>query len=510
MADAGGGETSLEFTPSWVVALVCFSIVLISIVVDRFLLCIGKLLEKYKMWAFVGALRKIKEELMVLGFISLLLAVFQNRIGKICISERLANVWLPCKKTDSSSTVTSFTPSPFASSGTQGRRLLAEASAATDYCSQKGKVALLSVEALHHLDIFIFVLATIHVVLCALKVLLGYLKIRQWNKLEEHNVGSTHYSKLRNEIFENKLENYRSNRVQCFFAEFGNKTAVHGWVMSFFKQFYPSVTEFEYIALRLNFIEAHDLNNPKEDFQKYIIEAVQKDFEKMVGISWYLWLCAVIFLLVNVAGWHAYFWISFIPLTVLLIVGTKLEHMITQLAKQVAENHSPNETGKSRKELAVGFSKDNFWFRSPRLFRILIHIVLFENSLEIAFFFFILFQYDFHSCVMGKVGFVVPRIAIGAFVQFMCIYRTIPLYAIMKSQMDQNENQTGKEAEMWIVTMSSKMIDKIIDKVKETRLKKVAERVESSQTGSSEGSIGVKTAGSDDMNSTADIEAPNR
>ncbi|XP_056161316.1 MLO-like protein 15 [Syzygium oleosum] len=452
MADAEEDKTSLEFTPSWVVALVCFGIVLISIVVHRFLLCVGKLLKKYNMWAFVGALQKIKDELMVLGFISLLLGVFQTRIGKICISERLANVWLPCKKPDSSSTVTSFATSSFTSSRTQGRCLLAEASVATDFCSQKGKVALLSVEALHHLHIFIFVLATFHVVLCALKVVLGYLK------------------------------------------------------MSFFKQFYPSVTEFEYIALRLNFTEAYDLDNPKDDFQ-YIIRAVQKDFQKMVGIRWYLWLCAVIFLLVNVAGWHAYFWISFIPLTLLLIVGTKLEHMITQLAKEVAEKRSQNEKNsppkESAKELVVQFSDNKFWFGRPHLVRNLIHIVLFENSLELAFFFFILFQYDFHSCVMGKVGFVVPRIAIGVFVQFMCIYRIIPLYAIMKSQMhvkeeqsdkrkeideikiQLKENRTDEEEEMWIVTR----ISKLIDNRRKPRFSKVDANTESIQTGSREGSV---------------------
>ena len=33
---------------------------------------------------------------MLLGFISLLLTVFQDRIGKICISEKQAGQWLPC------------------------------------------------------------------------------------------------------------------------------------------------------------------------------------------------------------------------------------------------------------------------------------------------------------------------------------------------------------------------------------------------------------------------------
>ncbi|XP_056161317.1 MLO-like protein 1 [Syzygium oleosum] len=506
MADAGAAEISLEFTPSWVVALVCFFIVLISILVDRFLLCAGQLLQKRKKWPLVGALQKIKEELMLLGFISLLLAVFQTRIGKICISDRLANSWLPCKKPNSSSTVASFTTSSFASSGARGRRLLAEAS--DTYCSKNGKVPLLSVEALHHLDIFIFVLATFHVVLCVLKVLLGYAKIRQLSKLEEHDVGSTHYDTLKR-VFTEKLRDYNNRRH--------NESAVPGWAISFFKQFYPSVTEFEYIALRLNFMfkflscpQAHDLKDPKKDFQKYIIGAVQKDFEKMVGISWYLWLCAVIFLLVNVAGWHAYFWISFIPFTLLLIVGTKLEHMITQLAKEVAKKHSQNEnnspTIESAKELVVKFSEDKFWFGRPHLVRNLIHIVLFENSLELAFFFFILFQYDFHSCVMGKVGFVVPRIAIGVFVQFMCIFRTLPLYAIMKSQMHPKENQSDEEEDMWIVTRISKWID---DR-KNSILTKVATNTESTQTGSREGSAGDEITESSDMNAIGDIEAQNR
>ncbi|KAG6490796.1 hypothetical protein ZIOFF_052109 [Zingiber officinale] len=55
------------------------------------------------------------------------------------------------------------------------------------------------------------------------------------------------------------------------------------------------------------------------------------------GISWYLWVFVFIFLLLNVNGWHTYFWISFIPLILLLAIGTKLEHVITQLAHEVAE-----------------------------------------------------------------------------------------------------------------------------------------------------------------------------
>lgn len=35
---------------------------------------------------------------MLLGFVSLLLAVTQDRIAKICIPEKLGNIMLPCRK----------------------------------------------------------------------------------------------------------------------------------------------------------------------------------------------------------------------------------------------------------------------------------------------------------------------------------------------------------------------------------------------------------------------------
>jgi mlo protein len=80
----------------------------------------------------------VNAELMLLGFISLLLTVFQARIAKICISEDLASKWLPCKiQKDESSTTAHF--QAFFNSFLPGtaRRLLAEGSVSTGYCSTK-------------------------------------------------------------------------------------------------------------------------------------------------------------------------------------------------------------------------------------------------------------------------------------------------------------------------------------------------------------------------------------
>lgn len=68
----------------------------------------------------------------------------------------------------------------------------------------------------------------------------------------------------------------------------------------------------------------------------------------------------------------------------LLAVGTKLEHVITQLAHEVAEKHVAIEG-----ELVVQPSDAHFWFGQPHIVLFLIHFILFQNSFEIAFFFWI-------------------------------------------------------------------------------------------------------------------------
>ncbi|GAU26197.1 hypothetical protein TSUD_354190 [Trifolium subterraneum] len=129
------------------------------------------------------------------------------------------------------------------------------------YCAAKGRVPLLSVEALHHLHVFIFIQAK-----------------------------------------------------------------------SFFKQFYGSVTRLDYVALRHGFIMTHCRGHPRFNFHKYVNRALEDDFKRIVGIKWYLWFFVVIFLLLNISGWHTYFWISFIPFLILCSFSTlPLYAIVTQM-----------------------------------------------------------------------------------------------------------------------------------------------------------------------------------
>ncbi|KAK8365713.1 hypothetical protein V6Z12_A02G073200 [Gossypium hirsutum] len=401
------GGTTIEYTPTWVVAVVCSVIVLISLVAERILHFFGKYLKKKNQKPLFEALQKIKEELMLLGFISLLLTVFQDRIAKICISEDLANQWLPCKEKKEVTTehfqtlFSSFLPNG------NGRRLLAEPADFTAYCTTKGKVPLLSTTALHHLHIFIFVLAVVHVTFSALTIVFGSTKIHQWKNWEDYakDMEDDPEGVVKTKITQVQEHDFIKGR----FLGIGKNSEIQGWVYSFFKQFYGSVTKSDYITLRLGFIMTHCRGNPKFNFHNYMMRALEADFKKVVGISWYLWAFVVIFLLLNFVGWHTYFWIAFIPFILLLAVGTKLEHIITQLAQEVAERHMV-VTG----ELVVQPSDNHFWFKRPRLVLRLIHIILFQNSFEMAFFAWIWVQYGFNSCMMGQVRFIIPRLVIGS------------------------------------------------------------------------------------------------
>ncbi|TYJ11080.1 hypothetical protein E1A91_A11G250700v1 [Gossypium mustelinum] len=387
MAEGGGEGASLEYTPTWVLAVICTVIIAISLAIERLLHYLGHVLQHKQQKPLYEALLKVKEELMLLGFISLLLTVFQSAISKICMSKKLVKDMLPCKieeeeeeeedDDDGNATTSHFqTYFTFTMSGGT-RHLLAKASSNSSvigYCGAKDKVPLLSVEALHHMHIFIFVLAIAHVTFCVLTVSFGGLKIRKWKQWEDE---------IRKEdegVLEKKVTHvHQHDFIKDRFLGFGKDSVPLAWfgihivfslfLNSFIKQFYASVTKSDYETLRLGFIMMHCRGNPKFNFHKYMIRALEDDFKEVVG-------------------WHTYFWIGFIPFILLLAVGSKVEHMITKLAHEVAEKH-----------------------------------VAVEGELVV--------QFGFNSCLMGQASYIFPRLLIGVFIQVLCSYSTLPLYAIV-------------------------------------------------------------------------------
>eukprot|EP01018_Ginkgo_biloba_P034621 Gb_37259 [translate_table: standard] len=416
-----GEAESLENTPTWSVAIVCSVFVIISLGLQQGLHYLGKSLKKQNRKSLYEALQKLKE-------------VFHNPINHICISKSLTNLMLPCRKKEQEHSLQSSSEGSedasharnlFSLDLLQGHegRLLSE-NAEVGHCELQGKVPLLSTEGMHQLHIFIFVLAIVHVVYCVLTMLLGSAKIHSWKRWEDEIKKNMETTECDQKILVTDVAH------DAFVMSHANgpcmKSATFRWFESFWRQFYGSVKKSDYTTLRLGFIEAHCKANKKFDFHNYLVRSLEVDFKKVVGISGYLWAFVVIFLLLNIDGWHTYFWIAFLPFILLLIVGTKLQHVITRMAQEVIKKNSAVQG-----EIIVRLSDEYFWFGRPRLVLYLIHFILFQNAFELAFVLWILTNFGFDSCMMGKIGYMIPRVVIGVLVQVLCSYSTFPLYALV-------------------------------------------------------------------------------
>ncbi|KAK9072774.1 hypothetical protein SSX86_009209 [Deinandra increscens subsp. villosa] len=427
MAD---GIRTLEKTPTWAVAAVCLVLVTISICIEHILYLIGKWLKNNNKKTLFEALEKIKSELMLLGFISLLLTVGKSPITDICISRSLADNWLPCSKKDieemdahHNGEFEAEIHRKLLSNMTTYRRVLSGATSG-DKCEAQGKVPFLSSDALHELHMFIFSLAVFHVVCSMITLAFGRTKMKEW-KAWEMETQTMEYQ------YTNDPERFRLARDTTFgqrHLSVWSQSTVLVWMVGFMRQFLLSVPKVDYMTLRHGFVMAHLSPNSQTnfDFHKYINRSLEDDFKLVVGISPPIWFLAVLFLLFSTSSWKSYLWLPFIPLIIILLVGTKLQVIITKMGLRIQERGAV-----VKGTPLVQPANDLFWFNRPQLLLYLIHFVLFQNAFQLAFFAWSRYEYGPKSCFhKNKADFGI-KISMGVFVLILCSYVTLPLYALV-------------------------------------------------------------------------------
>ncbi|PRQ43502.1 hypothetical protein RchiOBHm_Chr3g0469171 [Rosa chinensis] len=431
--------TTLEYTPTWALATVCFFFISVSILIEHLIHLLVTWLKNHRKTALTDAVEKLKAELMLLGFVSLLLAVTQDRIAKICIPAKIGDIMLPCRKAVNETEVKTVEHyvNKFArnlnSSGVhvtfdqmlrQTQRILAEeeAAAVEDYCGDE-KVSLVTKNALHQLHLLIFALAVMHIVYSVLTMALGRAKMRRWEAWEEE-------TRTMEYQVANDPNRFRLTRQTTFGKRHMNsctETSLHLWLKCFFRQFYNSVAKVDYFTMRHGFISAHlSSRHNNFDFQKYIQRSLEEDFKTLVGISPAMWFVVAIFMLVDVYGWHVYLWLSYVPLLVVLVLGTKLEYIVAKMALQIKEQNN----------VIIGTPlvrvDDNlFWFGKPRFVLVLLHYTLFLNAFELAFFVWVTAQFGVGSCYHEHTVIIVTRVFLAVTTQVLCSYITLPLYALV-------------------------------------------------------------------------------
>lgn len=422
---------SLALTPTWSVATVLTIFVVVSLIVERSIHRLSNWLRKTNRKPLLAAVEKMKEELMLLGFISLLLTATSSTIANICIPSKFYDGnFAPCTRSEIDDEVED--------NSSQGRKLLMLPvlphplrrilNGLDRNTCKEGHEPFVSYQGLEQLHRFIFVMAITHISYSCLTMLLAIVKIHSWRIWED--VAHMDRHDVLTEINREKTFRRQTTFVRHHTSGPLVKNSFLIWVTCFFRQFGCSVVRTDYLTLRKGFIMNHNLSL-KYDFHSYMIRSMEEEFQRIVGVSGPLWGFVVAFMLFNVKGSNLYFWIAIIPITLVLLVGAKLQHVIATLALETAglTGHSMGAKLKPRDDL--------FWFKKPELMLSLIHFVLFQNAFELASFFWFWWQFGYKSCFIRNHWLVYTRLVLGFAGQFLCSYSTLPLYALV-TQMGTN------------------------------------------------------------------------
>ncbi|KAL3639863.1 MLO-like protein 11 [Castilleja foliolosa] len=419
---------SLALTPTWSVATVLTVFVAVSLLVERSIHRLSHWLKKTNRKPLLAAVEKMKEELMLLGFISLLLTATSSIISNICIPSKFYNgVFAPCTKEEIDK-----------ERENEGRRLLAAfinpnsqrrfLTGLNQNMCKENYEPFVSYEGLEQLHRFIFAMAITHVSYSCLTMLLAIVKIHSWRKWEEEAHLDRHNSLP--EITRALTMQRQSTFVRVHTSNPMERNRILVWVTCFFRQFGRSVVRADYLTLRQGFITNHNLTS-KYDFHSYMIRSMEEEFQRIVGVSAPLWGFVVAFMLFNVKNSNLYFWIALIPAILVLLVGTKLHYVIAKLALESAGISGSFSGPKFRPR------DELFWFNKPELLLSLIHFILFQNAFELASFFWFWWQFGYNSCFISNHNLVYVRLIVGFAGQFLCSYSTLPLYALV-TQMGTN------------------------------------------------------------------------
>ncbi|XP_042490156.1 MLO-like protein 4 isoform X2 [Macadamia integrifolia] len=419
MAESVETGRSLAETPTWSVASVTTVMVVGCFLVERSVYRLGKWLQRTRRKALLASLEKIKEELMLLGLISLMLGQWARWISRICVDSKLFNSrFFLCSEEDylnieiinaySSSNLTDFPPREI------------DNTSSSNQCGE-GREPFVSYEGLEQLHLFLFVLGITHVLYSCVTVGLAMVKIYSWRTWENHarSVPEGNLQAIRNKVMRRQ-----TTFVFHHTSHPWSRSRVLIWMLCFLRQFKSSIEKSDYMALRLGFINNHNLPL-SYDFHKYMVRSMDDEFHGIVGISWPLWGYAILSIFINIHGLNIYFWLSFIPAILVMLVGTKLQHVVSLLALEISESTDPAATAQVKPH------DDLFWFGKPDILLWLIHFISFQNAFEMASFIWSLWGFQQRSCFMKNHVMIVIRLASGLLVQLWCSSCTVPLNVIV-------------------------------------------------------------------------------
>ncbi|TQD73192.1 hypothetical protein C1H46_041280 [Malus baccata] len=244
---------SLAETPTWTVACVTCVMVVLGFFFNGSLERVGKWLDKTKRKSLIAALQKIKEaELMLFGVMSLLMSHFIIIVAKICVkSSVMSSRFFPCASESEFLNAVEHVLVP--SSGNLNSsvsRVQVKAGSQHGYCPE-GHESFASQQSLEQLHRLMFVLGITHVFYSFVAIVLAMIKIYSWRVWEKE--AKEAIKTLEGEKTFPKLLSLRValSAVMIFFTI---NFVQPNLQLCFSRQFWSSINQSSYMALRFGFI----------------------------------------------------------------------------------------------------------------------------------------------------------------------------------------------------------------------------------------------------------------
>eukprot|EP00949_MAST-11_sp_MAST-11-sp1_P003196 g3196.t1 len=350
----------------------------------------------------IEALEKIKEELMLVGTLSLIL--------QLCAPA--------CDSSDKCC-----------------RSIMGLPGQASQAICKDGYESFVTIKAMHHIHTFVFFIAVIHISMSVIVMTLGNRKVRSWAQMEKSaqdleegngDIGTLHRPKR-------------------------PRKCLGRWCCGCIKQWNIQPDTFQYIALRQYFItRGKDQDLPSDfDFQAFLQNSLHQSFKHMVGMSWWMW--GILMLQIILKGFISDVAFGvYSALGLSLIVATKLDGITTQLTHDIFDKMDKDNSGtiefhelREVRDHAHDFLDDvepHFWFNSPQLLMFLMRLIVWQCATENAATVFYWYQFTPHleACYFVNRPLIILALnSVGAIlVMLHCAINIVPTFAILEHMGD--------------------------------------------------------------------------